>query len=256
VANGEAATSIDPWKAVGGIAFCGGLVFAGYRWPDLWLIEDAGQNAAAQPFIEVAKLAIAAGIGTFVTTVHHPAAQSRKSTQPVAYAQILFCVAGALMMIIIGNSLARAFGAVGIASIVRFRTALKDPQDATILFLLIGLGMSAGRGIVAVAGLGTLFVCALLWIMDRVKEEKPRAAMLELRASGPEFPGDHVQRVFARHHLTSDTREMEHGAEAMIRYHVVLHGTVSPEAISAQLIGDGQAGIKSARWEMIKRKGE
>ena len=38
--------------------------------------------------------------------------------------------------------------------------------------------LALGRGIVAVAGLGTLFVCALLWAMDRVKDEKPRDGTL------------------------------------------------------------------------------
>ena len=61
-------------------------------------------------------------------------------------AQTLLCVSGAMMMIIIGNSLARAFGIAGAASIIRFRTPVDDPKDVTILFLLMGLGMSSGLG--------------------------------------------------------------------------------------------------------------
>ena len=71
---------------------------------------------------------------------------------------MLLCMSGALMMIIIGNSLARAFGIAGAASIIRFRTPVDDPKDVTILFLLMGLGMSAGLGAFAVAGLGTAFL--------------------------------------------------------------------------------------------------
>ena len=67
-------------------------------------------------------------------------------------AQTLLCVSGAMMMIIIGNSLARAFGIAGAASIIRFRTPVDDPKDVTILFLLMGLGMSSGLG--AVRGRG------------------------------------------------------------------------------------------------------
>ena len=59
-----------------------------------------------------------------------------------------------MMMIIIGNSLARAFGIAGAAGIVRFRTPVDDPKDVTILFLLMGLGMATGLGAFAVAGLG------------------------------------------------------------------------------------------------------
>lgn len=249
--------SISVWTVAWGLTFCAGLVWAGERWPDAWLMSDAGTDpASAGPIFEVSKLGIAALIGVLVTTVHHPARRNGKSTQPVAHAQILFCVAGALLMIIIGNSLARAFGAFGIASIVRFRTALKDPKEATVLFLLIGLGMSAGRGILAVSGLGTLFVCVLLWLLDHSKEDKPRDATLEVRALGPDFPFAHVQHVLAGHHLAADPREMEHGAEAMVRYHVSINANVSPEEVTAQLLDGGRASLKSVRWDMPRRKGE
>jgi len=159
-----------------GAGFCGALVWLGYQWPGVWLQPESSTAPGASPLIEAFKLAVAAGIGLFVTAVHQPAQRSHKSNLPVAHAQILFCVAGALTIIIIGNSLARAFGAFGIASIVRFRTSLKDPEDATVLFLLIGLGMSAGRGILAVSGLGTLFICGLLLALDRLRRQAPPPA--------------------------------------------------------------------------------
>ena len=80
---------------------------------------------------------------------------------PRAHAQILFWVAGALTVIIIGDSLARPFGAAGVASTVRFRTPMKDPEDATILFLLIG----------------TLFLCVLLWVLDRRRTADVRGSV-------------------------------------------------------------------------------
>ena len=164
--------------------FCAALVWADYRWPTLWATGDGASDAAGlHPLVELGKLMIAAGIGTFVTAVHQPSQHKHKPTRPLAHAQILFCVAGALTIIIIGNSLARAFGAFGIASIVRFRTPLKDPEDATVLFLLIGLGMSVGRGILAVAGLGTLFIAALLWLLDRRGSQPSPAADLPSPAS-------------------------------------------------------------------------
>ena len=56
----------------------------------------------------------------------------------------------------------RRFGIAGAASIIRFRTPIEDARDITILFILMGLGMAAGVGGFAVAGLGTLFLCAML----------------------------------------------------------------------------------------------
>jgi hypothetical protein len=162
---------------IAGIVFCAALVWADYRWPTLWTAGATAQDGLPNPAVELGKLIIAAVIGAFVTTVHRPAPHKHRPSRPLIHAQILFCVAGALTIIIIGNSLARAFGAFGIASVVRFRTPLKDPEDATVLFLLIGLGMSVGRGILAVAGLGALFVCALLWLLDhRAAPDPPKAA--------------------------------------------------------------------------------
>lgn len=116
--------------------------------------------------------------------------------------------------------------------------------------------MSAGRGILTLSGLGTLFVCALLWLLDHSKEEKPRDAMLEVRAIGPDFPFAHVERVLEGRHLAAEPKEMEHGAQTVIRYHVSIKGNVAPEEVSAQLLDGGRGGLKSVRWEMPKRKGE
>jgi hypothetical protein len=103
-----------------------------------------------QPFIELSKMIAAALIGALVTAIHHPVGRDRPKS--LEQAQTLLCVSGAVMMIIIGNSLARAFGIAGAAGIVRFRTPVDDPKDVTILFLLMGLGMATGLGAFAVAG--------------------------------------------------------------------------------------------------------
>jgi hypothetical protein len=52
-------------------------------------------------------------------------------------AQILLCTAAAVITAVIGDSVAKAFGLVGLGGFVRFRSGLKDPRDAAILFLVI-----------------------------------------------------------------------------------------------------------------------
>ncbi|MFP2933614.1 DUF4956 domain-containing protein, partial [Pyxidicoccus sp. 3LG] len=89
-------------------------------------------------------------------------------------AQVLLCAAAAVITAVIGDSLAKAFGLVGLGGFVRFRSGLKDPRDAAILFLMIGLGMACGHGSLGLAGMGTLFVAALLIVLDLFnREEKP-----------------------------------------------------------------------------------
>ncbi|MBF0500862.1 MAG: DUF4956 domain-containing protein [Candidatus Riflebacteria bacterium] len=59
---------------------------------------------------------------------------------------VLLGVTVSLIMAVIGNSLARAFGAIGALSLVRFRTAIKDPRDLAHIFMSIGIGMACGSG--------------------------------------------------------------------------------------------------------------
>ena len=119
------------------------------------------------PFFELLKLVIASVLGIAISVVHKHFHRETLFTRSLEQAQILLCVAGALMILIIGDSLARAFGVVGAASIIRFRTPVDDPKDTTVLFLLLGIGMACGLGAFGVAILGSAlhlracFLCSI-----------------------------------------------------------------------------------------------
>lgn len=81
-------------------------------------------------------------------------------------AQILLCAAAGVITVVIGDSVAKAFGLVGLGGFVRFRSGLKDPRDAAILFLVIGLGMACGHGALVLAAAGTACVATLLVVLD------------------------------------------------------------------------------------------
>lgn len=79
----------------------------------------------------------------------------------------------ALVIMVIGNNLARAFGLVGSMSIIRFRTAVKDTQDIVFLFLSLGIGMAAGAGYYLIAFTGTLFIGLTLLVLSAVRYGDP-----------------------------------------------------------------------------------
>jgi len=247
---------------VGGAALCAALVWAGFRWPavvtpggDVAIpgLPDSGTAAALHPVAELAKLFAAALIGMLVTAIHAPSAPDRPLGRSMRHAQILLCISGAMMMIIIGNSLARAFGIAGAASIIRFRTPVEDPKDVTIIFLLMALGMACGLGSFAVAGLSTAFLCLFLVFLDRRSELRQRSLMIEIEAEGREFPTDHVQGVFARNRVVFEPREVSQGKEIVITYHASVDPNLSLEDLSTQLMAGGTAGVKSVSWEAPKK---
>jgi hypothetical protein len=98
-------------------------------------------------------------------------------------AQVLLCTAAAVITAVIGDSTAKAFGLVGLGSFVRFRSGLKDPRDAAILFLMIGLGMACGHGSLGLAGVGTAFVAGLLLVLDFFEKKEPVATKQRMLVS-------------------------------------------------------------------------
>jgi len=263
-----ALTKRRPWRAigpfVGGAAAVTALALAG-AWlapvvpePVQQMFRDDVAGAPGppswwQPFVELSKLVLATAIGVIVTSVHRRYRRERPQTQAMEQAQVLLCVSGALMMIIIGGSVARAFGIAGAASIIRFRTPVEDPKDITILFLLMGLGMSAGVGLFGVAGLGTLFLCLCLVLLNRIGAKRPRAMMAEVEAEGREFPTGHVQGVFARNRVIFEPREVSQGKALSVRYYTLLDPDQSLESLSEQLMAGGKANVKSVSWELPRK---
>ena len=247
--------------AAAGSAFCLALVWGGIRWSAplsrIIALPQPGPEGAALPIslalLAPPKLIAAASIGLLVTAVHRPSSRDKPLSRSTEQAQVLISVAGALVMIIVGDSIARAFGIAGAATIIRFRTPIEDPKDVTILFLLMGLGMSAGLGAFAVAGLATAFVCVFLLVLDRLpSDQTPRTMIVELVAEGREFPTVHVESVFARNGIIFEPRDVSQGKEAAVKYHVALDRRLSLDEVSVQLTA-GATGVKSVTWKNPKK---
>jgi anti-anti-sigma factor len=260
-----------PWRTLA-LAVLLVVVAAGLVWLDGWLPAEGAvstgavppefrEGAAAvppggwrdTPAVEFLELVSAGLIGLIVTAVQRRIPRDKPMTRSMEQAQVLLCVSGAMMMIIIGSSLARAFGIAGAASIVRFRTPVEDPRDVTILFLLMGLGMACGMGAFGIAGLGMLFLCVALPLLDRVASHKARVMMIEITGAGRDFPLSHVISVFARHGVLAEPREVSQGNQATVKYHTTIPPGVSLEEVSAGLLGEGTHGIKSVEWEPPKK---
>ena len=240
------------------------LVAIGMIWPSLGFMPSEATTTTtplgptdertlefSAPLYEFSKLVVAAIVGMLVTAVHRGYRSERETNPTLDQAQVLLCIAGALMMILISGSLARAFGIAGAASIIRFRTPIEDARDITVLFILMGLGMAAGLGGFALAGLGTLFLCAMLPILHVFSAQKPRMMLVEIVASGRSFPFDHVQRVFALNQVTFEPREVSQGDEATVEYLTTLPMHASLEELSSQLTAG--KGIATVSWSPPKR---
>jgi len=117
----------------------------------------------------VLNLLVATGLGVLSALVyrrtHHGLSYSQGFVISMIFVSVIAC--GAIM--VIGSSIARAFGLVGALSIIRYRTVVKDTRDASYVFLSLVAGFAAGSGNFLIGSLTVAVVLALALIFHRFR---------------------------------------------------------------------------------------
>ncbi|MCB0843737.1 MAG: DUF4956 domain-containing protein, partial [Bacteroidetes bacterium] len=106
----------------------------------------------------VINLAISVICGLIISVVYRLTYKGASYSVTFVHSLVLLSMITAIVLLVIGNNLARAFGLVGAMSIIRFRTAVRDTQDIVFIFFSLAVGMAAGVGYPVIAILGTILV--------------------------------------------------------------------------------------------------
>ena len=118
---------------------------------------------------------------------------------------IILAMIVAVVMVVIGDSVARAFSLVGALSIIRFRSAVQDPRDIAFVFLALAVGMAVGAGDPALAIIGTFLIGGIIIGLHQWHTicSAKAGAMLTFRVPpDPEYEQSY-RPVFSKH-LTAD----------------------------------------------------
>lgn len=91
-----------------------------------------------------------------------------------------------LIMNVIGNNIALSLGMVGALSIVRFRTAIKDPRDTAYIFWAIAVGVCCGVSDYLIAGVGSIIIFLFLILFGFVKDNERIMIVVKMKASALE----------------------------------------------------------------------
>jgi uncharacterized membrane protein YhiD involved in acid resistance len=123
-------------------------------------------------------LLLAAALGAALGLIR----PGRRAVMPrsphIIQAQVLLAIVGALLIIVVGDSLARAFAIVGAAGLVRYRAQIADPKDAGVMLVALATGLTVGSGLYAFAVIACLFVLGVLWVLEAL--EPPARSRFEL----------------------------------------------------------------------------
>jgi len=115
-------------------------------------------------------------------------------TQSYVHTLIMMSMIVAIIMLIIGSNIARAFSLVGALSIIRFRNAVKDTRDVGYIFFAMAIGMACGTRFYLLAIIATFVISFMLWGMASLNlfAKDVREQILKIR-----LPGDvRYERLF------------------------------------------------------------
>jgi hypothetical protein len=189
------------------------------------------------------RLPLAALFGTALALRPRRAASPPRDPA-VIETQIVLAIVGALIMIIVGASLARAFGIAGAANLIRYRAKIEDPKDAVVMLSTLALGLAAGVGLYGIALAATIFLVATLWIIEGF-ETRVRTFLLTVKF------GEHtserradVERLLRR---AGTVFELRTTGETGLAYLVNAGASLKTEQLTAvlsRLAPDGKAQIE------------
>jgi uncharacterized membrane protein YhiD involved in acid resistance len=171
----------------------------------------------------------------------------RRGTPPrssaVIQTQVILAVVGAIVMLVVGTSVARAFGIVGVASLIRYRAKVDNPKDAGVMLAALGVGLASGVGLHLFAVFATLFLLATLWMLESFEPRAQRVFHLKVAFDGTP-PKTRVEDLLRR--LKVDY-ELRSASEEDLCYEVRLPLTAETDRLSSALIATAKA--TAVEWE-------
>ena len=182
----------------------------------------------------------------------------RRGTPPrnpaVIQTQIILALVGALVMLVVGASLARAFGIVGAASLVRYRSKIDDPKDAGVMLSCLALGLASGVGIYWVAGVSTVFILGVVWLLESLEPESYKPFLLKIKAKDSPALQDGIESLLRRNRIKHELRT---SSADDLEYFVTLPLTKKTDRITNAIQAlRGKPDEVAVEWSDKKIKGE
>lgn len=203
-----------------------------------WFAQALGHlDQPFPPDVIAVRVFVAAVFGFLAAlTFRLTLARNRSDVRSMPTTLVLLAALIALVTMVIGDTLARAFGLVGALSIVRFRTAVDDTADTAFVIFAVVLGMAVGSGYTLLAAIGLPLVglaAAVMAWWDRPRAVEKRA-VLKVRVGLGIDPAAVVGPLFAEHvsdHAVTALETATKGTCVEVTYSVKLNGPTAPLAL-------------------------
>ena len=179
----------------------------------------------------------------------------RRGTPPrtpaVVQTQIVLSLVGAIVMLVVGASLARAFGIVGAANLVRYRSKIDDPKDAAVMLCALSVGLASGVGLYALTVFSTAFMVAALWVIESFEPESKKSFMLHIKAADSDDRRHEIEQILQSYMLPFELRS---ASDEEVCYELQVPMEVHTDDVSNRILKLDPDGHLAVEWEEKKPK--
>jgi MgtC family/Domain of unknown function (DUF4956) len=197
------------------------------------------------------RLPLAAALGTALALRPRRKGTPTRSS-PVIQTQILLAVVGAVIMLVVGASLARAFGIVGAANLIRYRSKIEDPKDAVVMLCALAVGLATGVGLYALGVFSTVFIVAALWVIESFEPQsrKPFDLKVKLGKQTDELRSE-IEGILRRFDLKFEIRT---SSDEEVSYDVEVPIELKTDRVTNAILKLDPDGQASVDWVEKKAK--
>ncbi len=201
--------------------------------------------------VALIRLPLAAALGALLAL-----RPKRRGTPPrtpaVIQTQIVLAIVGAVIMLVVGASLARAFGIVGAANLIRYRSKIDDPKDAVVMLCTLAIGLACGVGLYALALVSTGFMGAALWVIESFEPHTRKRFDLTVKlGKNTDEQRKKIEAVLQRFKLEYELRT---SSDEEVCYEVGVPLELPTDRISNGLLKLDPDGHGSVEWAEKKAK--
>ncbi len=219
--------------------------------PFAGMSSETLQGTLQQVKLALTRLPLAAALGAALAL--RPRRRGTPVRTPaVVETQIVLAGVGALIMLVVGASLARAFGIVGAANLIRYRSKVDDPKDAVVMLATLALGLASGVGLYLLAVLATGFLLGLLWTIESFEPRVYKHFELKISSDGQaEALGQRIEELLKRHRLRFEVRSL---SGDQLSYDVQLPLEKPTDPISREVVALASKKSIAVEWDEKKPK--
>ena len=152
---------------------------------DSIFIGTSGETAFSLPTL-AASLGVALALGLLISFVYTKTQTRNQPSRSFTLTLVLLPAVITVIILLVGNNVARAFSLAGAFSIIRFRSAPGEPKDITHVLFCMAVGLASGMGFLFYAVIVGLVLCATMVLLEISGYGKKRGMEMLLKIMIPE----------------------------------------------------------------------